>query len=144
MASKFLEVALDNSFSFSSLEIIKAQVHKMAKTKEHDVCQPFVTNHLTTIKLQLDQTHTELLVQSQSCPSTLSTALETVDCSLKDFVQLQQKHLSTKMSSQLKRYKAIIYEKDLLRTWSLDPCLAEHVNFKLESICLYSLCVFFI
>ena len=103
----------------------------MAKTKEHELCQQFVIHHLTQIKRQCDQCQTELLVQSQSCPRTFSTTLATIDHRLKEYVQLQQKHVSRKMNSQLKRFKAIIHEKNLLRTWSLDPHLAEHVKFEL-------------
>ena len=110
----------------------------MAKTNEHDSCQQFVLNHLTKIKLQLDQCHTEVMLQSASCPSTFSATLETIDRSLNEFVQLQQQHLSTKLSSQLKRYEAILRENELFRNWSLDHRLVEHVRFKLESRCLYS------
>ena len=109
----------------------------MAKTDEHELCQQFVMNYLTKIKLQSEQCDTELTVQSLSCPSTLSATLDTIDHRLKEFVQLQQKHLSTKMNSQLKRYEAIIREKELFRSWSLDHRLPDHVNFKLESIFLY-------
>ena len=108
----------------------------MAKTNESELCQQFAMNHLTEIRVQFDQGQTELIVQSQSCPSTLSATLETIDRGLNEFVQLQQKHLSTKMNSQLKRYKAIIREGELFRNWSLDHRIAEHVNLEPESIFL--------
>jgi len=98
---------------FLLLKLIEVQVYKMAKTNEPELCQQFVMNHLTEIKLRSNQCQTELIVQSQSCPSTLSATLETIDRGLNEFVQLQQKHLSTKMNSQLKCYNAIIREEEL-------------------------------
>ena len=87
----------------------------MAKTNKHELCQQFVNNRLTELNQQFDQCTTELLTQSQSCPSKL-LPLDILDHNLTEFVHLQQKYLSKKMNSQLNRYKDIIEEKKLSQT----------------------------
>jgi hypothetical protein len=90
----------------------------MAKTDEHELCQQFVTTHLSTITLQSEQCTNELNIQFQSCPTTLLPLRTTLDQNLKEFVQIQQKHLSNKMNFQLTRYKDMIHEKELFQTLS--------------------------
>jgi hypothetical protein len=90
----------------------------MAKTDEYELCQQFVTTHLSTITFQSEQCTTELNIQFQSCPTTLLPLRTTLDQNLKEFVQIQQKHLLNKMNFQLARYKDMIHEKELFQTLS--------------------------
>ncbi|CAF4359000.1 unnamed protein product, partial [Adineta steineri] len=69
------------------------QVYKLAKTNQHELCQDFVSNRLTEFNQQFDQCTTELLTQSQSCPSKL-LPIDELDKKLKEFVSLEQKYLS--------------------------------------------------
>jgi hypothetical protein len=84
----------------------------LAKSNEHELCKQFVINHLTTMQLQFDQYTTDLITQTQTCPSTLLPMMEILDANLKEFVQLQQKYLVKKRNAQLVRYKDMIYEKE--------------------------------
>ena len=57
----------------------------MAKTTEHELCQQFVTNHLSKLNQQYDQCITQLSTESFSCPATL-LSLQTLNQQLKEFV----------------------------------------------------------
>jgi len=112
----------------SEQQLWPIQVYKMAKTNEHKLCQEFVTDHLSQIQFQFDQCTTELKTKSELCPLTL-LPLDKIDHNLIEFIQLQEKHLSTKMNSQLNRYKDQIHEIELLKKLSVDSLTIDQVNF---------------
>ncbi|CAF5111784.1 unnamed protein product, partial [Rotaria sp. Silwood1] len=112
----------------SEKEVWPNVVMKMAKTDEHLVCQQFVQKHLNEMKIKYDQFINELSLQLQSCPVTLMELQSSLDQHLKEFVQIQQKYIATKMQFQLKRYEDMITEIELLQTLSSFPLSSDQVN----------------
>ncbi|CAF5183712.1 unnamed protein product, partial [Rotaria sp. Silwood1] len=70
----------------------------------------------------------ELSLQFQSCPVTLMELQSSLDQHLKEFVQIQQKYIATKMQFQLKRYEDMITEIELLQTLSSFPLSSDQQN----------------
>ncbi|CAF1334191.1 unnamed protein product [Rotaria sp. Silwood1] len=112
----------------SEKEVWPNVVMKMAKTDEHLVCQQFVQKHLNEMKIKYDQFINELSLQLQSCPVTLMELQSSLDQHLKEFVQIQQKYIATKMQFQLKRYEDMITEIELLQTLSSFPLSSDQQN----------------
>lgn len=99
----------------------------MAKTDDHEVCERFVIGHLTELHQQYDQCTLELFNQVQLCPSGL-LSLETLDQSLKTFVDIQEKYIFTKMTAQLNRYQDKIHEKELFSQLMIFNLTVDQVN----------------
>ncbi|CAF1497015.1 unnamed protein product, partial [Rotaria magnacalcarata] len=95
-------------------EVWPSEVYRMAKTNEPDLCKQYVVEYLNEIKIHLDLCRIKLNTQAQSWISTLPS-LEILDDNLKQYVRLQNKHLSTIIDKQLARYKNVLEEKKLLQ-----------------------------
>lgn len=86
----------------------------MAKTKESDRCKQYIIQSLTASRTNLERCHTKLNVQARSWISTLPR-LDILDNNLKQFVHLQNKHLSERINRQLSQYKSILEEQKLFQ-----------------------------
>ncbi|CAF4548417.1 unnamed protein product [Rotaria socialis] len=95
-------------------EVWPSEVYRMAKTNEPDLCKQYIVEYLNEIKIHLDLCRIKLNTQAQSWISTLPS-LEILDDNLKQYVRLQNKHLSTTIDKQLARYKNVLEEKKVLQ-----------------------------
>jgi hypothetical protein len=77
----------------------------MAKTDQSEICNQFVMGQLTNIQHQLDQCYMELIRQTHSSVSMVLPSIENIDSGLKEYVRLQQNHLSKRIDNQLIMYK---------------------------------------
>jgi hypothetical protein len=86
----------------------------MAKTDEPVICRQFVVTQLANTQMQLDQCNMELIRQVQSSSiSILLPSIDMLDKSLKEYVDLQQKHLFKRNENQLILHKNDIYDHKL-------------------------------
>ncbi|CAF1427583.1 unnamed protein product [Rotaria sordida] len=81
-------------------QVWPSEIYEMAKTNEPDLCKQYMVKSLNEIKIHLDVCCTKLNTQEQSWISTLPP-LEMLDDTLKQFVRLQNEHLSKTINKQL-------------------------------------------
>ncbi|CAF2989662.1 unnamed protein product, partial [Rotaria sp. Silwood2] len=110
-------------------QVWPSEVCIMAQTDEPNSCKQYIAEYLNEIKNHLDLCYAKLNTQVQSWISTLPPRA-ILDDNLKQFVRLQNKHLSKMINKQLTQYKNILEENNAFQQISLylTPNDQVHVN----------------